>query len=496
MDDPRGWLTLAGELFRDGRVVEAWEACRSAADAARSAGDTALLADAATTLRDLDWTPVRGQVHLLCAEVLARPDGLDPVRRARVEAQLATTRSPWEPVSSPETAEGDPQARFLALQAEHAQLPTPDGLGRRLAIGGEAVGLGRAAGEPEYEAWGRMTRIAAWGVLGRRVEIDGELAALAEVVERMGEPRWRARLGMVRASLQLLDGRFADSAATAADAAALGAAPHMQLVLASHTAVLTGEGLPAIEARVRQFLDGAPFFARGWHASVLAATGRLTEAEALWRALAPHVADMPRVAPEWLVATSGSARLCVVFGDVDTAATLYELLEPAADLLVGGPADSPLTGPVALDLGRLAWLRGDRDRARAHLADALARAEAVHDLPHTGWARLELARTAERPAGVEARAHLDAAAALAARLGMAPLAEACAGLTAVTSRGPLSPRETEVAALVADGLTNKGIAERLHLSERTVENHVSSIMRRTGLTSRAGVAAWMTGRPA
>ncbi|RTL66522.1 MAG: hypothetical protein EKK42_16860 [Pseudonocardiaceae bacterium] len=496
MDDPRAWLALAGQRFRDGLVVEAWEACRSAADAARDTGDIALLADAATTLRDLDWTPVRGQVHLLCVEVLARPDGLDPVRRARVEAQLAATRSPWEPVSTPGTPDGDPQARFLALQAEHADRLGPDGVARRLAIGGEAVGLGRAAGQPEYEAWGRFVRIAAWGVLGRRVEIDGEVPALAEVVERMGEPRWRARLGMVRACLQLLDGRFADSAATAADAAALGAAPHLQVVLASHAALLTGEGLPEVEARVRTMLDGAPFFARGWHASVLGAMGREAEAEPLWRAVAPHVGDMPRATPEWLVATSGHARLCVLFDDVATAAGVYAMLEPFAELLVGGPADTPLCGPVALDLGRLAWLLGDRARARAHLADALARAEAVHDPPHTGWAHLELARTADRPGGAEARAHLDAASALAARLGMAPLVAACAALATVASRGPLSPRETEVATLVADGLTNKGIAERLHLSERTVENHVSSIMRRTGLTSRAGVAAWVVGRPA
>ena len=205
---------------------------------------------------------------------------------------------------------------------------------------------------------------------------------------------------------------------------------------------------------------------------------------------------MPRATPEWLVATSGHARLCVLFDDVATAAGVYAMLEPFAELLVGGPADTPLCGPVALDLGRLAWLLGDRARARAHLADALACAEAVHDLPHTGWAHLELARTADRPGGAEARAHLDAASALAARLGMAPLVAACAALATVTSRGPLSPRETEVATLVADGLTNRGIAERLHLSERTVENHVSSIMRRTGLTSRAGVAALVVGRPA
>ena len=56
----------------------------------------------------------------------------------------------------------------------------------------------------------------------------------------------------------------------------------------------------------------------------------------------------------------------------------------------------------------------------------------------------------------------------------------------------LTPREWEVGALVAQGLTNGQIASELHLSERTIENHVSKILRKLGLASRARVAAWAT----
>ena len=56
----------------------------------------------------------------------------------------------------------------------------------------------------------------------------------------------------------------------------------------------------------------------------------------------------------------------------------------------------------------------------------------------------------------------------------------------------LTRREREVAALVARGLTNRQIASALHLSERTIENHVSRILRKLGLASRAQVAAWAT----
>ena len=55
---------------------------------------------------------------------------------------------------------------------------------------------------------------------------------------------------------------------------------------------------------------------------------------------------------------------------------------------------------------------------------------------------------------------------------------------------PLSPREQQIAALVADGLSNREIAAQLVISERTAQNHVQHILGKLGFANRAQIAAW------
>ena len=57
--------------------------------------------------------------------------------------------------------------------------------------------------------------------------------------------------------------------------------------------------------------------------------------------------------------------------------------------------------------------------------------------------------------------------------------------------GGLTRREREVAGLLAEGTSNKDIAARLVISQRTVETHVDHILGKLGMTSRAQVASWV-----
>lgn len=59
----------------------------------------------------------------------------------------------------------------------------------------------------------------------------------------------------------------------------------------------------------------------------------------------------------------------------------------------------------------------------------------------------------------------------------------------------LTPREQQVAELVAQGLTNRSIADRLFISPRTAQGHVEHVLTKLGFNSRTQIAAWVASQP-
>jgi DNA-binding NarL/FixJ family response regulator len=56
--------------------------------------------------------------------------------------------------------------------------------------------------------------------------------------------------------------------------------------------------------------------------------------------------------------------------------------------------------------------------------------------------------------------------------------------------GTLSDRELQIVELVAAGLTNQEIAEKLEISKRTVDNHISNILTKTATGNRVALFRW------
>jgi DNA-binding NarL/FixJ family response regulator len=64
------------------------------------------------------------------------------------------------------------------------------------------------------------------------------------------------------------------------------------------------------------------------------------------------------------------------------------------------------------------------------------------------------------------------------------------GRSGPRAAGLLTRRETEILRLLADGLSNREIAERLFISPKTVEHHLSRIYGKLGMSTRAEAAAY------
>jgi non-specific serine/threonine protein kinase len=139
------------------------------------------------------------------------------------------------------------------------------------------------------------------------------------------------------------------------------------------------------------------------------------------------------------------------------------------------------------DHTRAAWLagasRGLLDRAGVKVTrpiDSAMEARIQRSLPARGAAHaLSAGRTAD----------LGAAIAFALGEETTPAPPAVSGPESPFG-GALTKRQVTVARLVAEGLTNREIASRLFISDRTAEGHVEQIRNKLGFSSRAQVAAW------
>ena len=167
-------------------------------------------------------------------------------------------------------------------------------------------------------------------------------------------------------------------------------------------------------------------------------------------------------------------------------------------------ATLPLKAATSLAAGWVAMASDEADDARRHFEDAVDRFVQSSAPYEVARARIELARALAslgriEDAALEARRAIDVLTELKAGLEISrahllldslPQANVASEVSVRTRNdGGLTGRELEVLRLVADGLTNQAIAEKLFVSDHTVHRHLANILNKLSVSSRAAAVA-------
>jgi DNA-binding CsgD family transcriptional regulator len=326
---------------------------------------------------------------------------------------------------------------------------------------------GRALGDASAEAdlLTRLAEVELWA--DRWAECEAYADAAAEAAEQQGQPN-ADPARRIRALLDAHRGRLAEARATAVGALEGAEARNDPIIAVAYLAVLVfvtaSEGnaaeTEAFAARSAAHLETIgivePLRLDAAHERVeaLVSLGQLDRAvDVLDRLEARH----SRIPMPWLAAaiTRGRAMVALARDDLPGALAATDGVE------IGLPTSRPF------DRARILLVRGQilrRMRARRAAADALRQALAIFEgLGAPVWAG-------------RARSELD-------RLG-----------TRRIHSDDLTPTEGQVAALAAEGLTNREVAARLFMSPKTVEAHLVRIYGKLAIASRAELGRVMANR--
>lgn len=331
------------------------------------------------------------------------------------------------------------------------------GWGLSIALGGVLALLATGRLEEAQRELDRMQRMRPpWGfVSGYAVALRAQLHLMRDEVDQADR--------VLREARSLLDGLALSDLDDA-----------MAIALTRAKVALAEDDVPAAWGHVRPMLEldrMLPGFA-----PVLLATGAALLARLRAEGLAPA----------GTTADEAEQRLRAAFGTVPVDGTT---------LLWGAFLEAELAGPDGTGTDPGAW------RAAVEAAETGRVPVDVHAHALQGLGRA-LLDAGDRAGAAEA---LGAARDLALRHGLLRAARLADELAAKAGLGPrtrtdgvragvpgpsleLTDRERQVLELVADGLTNRQIGERLYISDKTASVHVSAILRKLGVTSRTEAA--------
>jgi DNA-binding CsgD family transcriptional regulator len=517
-------LGLAEAEYMDARVSDAVRHCVAGADLAADLvprhDRSDLVTRAALVVRGIGGDELNVVLVDLCRRARALLGEEDSGRHARVLAQhamalaqigvqgsameaFAEARSLAARAMAMAERDGDRTALVDVMHAVEAVAGGPGSMEVCIELGARLNALGPVPRRPEAAMWAHLWRIDGLFAVGDIVAVDREIAGLAALAERLGWPVARWHVLRARAARAVQEGRFTeaerctevgrDLADRCGDPSMYGQYYAYVLDVRRKTGRFDGDIPDLAEAATA---DPRPILL-AVAAEYSHAAGADDTARMLFARLVPALDTLPDdIRRPAIMAMTGE--LAVAFDDVGVVAACYRDLLPFAGVYLA--STNGYRGAFARPLGVLAAALGDHAAAVGHLESAAAMEQRVGAAPELALARLALATVLRQRDG---RGDGDRAAALARqalrsahRLGMAPTVAAATDLLRVLGgvgeqvAASLTAREREVALLLADGLANRMIAERLLVSERTVESHVRNLMAKLGLTNRTQVAAW------
>jgi DNA-binding CsgD family transcriptional regulator/tetratricopeptide (TPR) repeat protein len=517
IDDPaeraEAYLELGAASHRAGRALDALASFSDTAAIARELGDGTLLARAAIGYEDACWRPgiEEGAAERLEEAIGALGEG-SPALRVRLLSGLARAlgyrgeneRAALVRTNAIAMARGqDDHAGLAATLVRSYWSRGTSSLQEILAMLSEGRDLGAELDDTEILAEGMAWRVPIFVALCDLDAARREVTALLATAERTAQPFMLHIAEHYGSAMALCDGRIAE-----AEARARRSNEASRLLIGRDAAAVHGiqmfgirreQGRLAELAPVIRILAANPERVGPWRpglASVLVELGMRREAQR----------ELARVADEglerfreslWLAALTYLTDACAALGDERMAAMLYPELEPLGgeNVMIGHLV--ACHGAADRYLGMLARTLGEWDRAQAHLERAMElnrQMGAATWVAHTAYehARLELAR----PGGDRAAAAtlLAESASLAERMGLTALLgrARASGSPAAVAGAPdgLSPREVQILALVARGLSNREIGRTVFISEHTAANHVRSILRKTRSANRTEATAY------
>jgi DNA-binding CsgD family transcriptional regulator len=507
-------LELGSAGHRAGKATDALEAFTAAAAIARELDGAELLARAAIGYEEACWRPAfaRREAVELLEEALAAAGEEGGELRIGLLAGLARALDlqgerergaivRGNAIALARRSEDRAGLAKLLVRSYWARGATP--LEEILAMLTEARDLAQELGDAELHTEAMAWRAPTFVTLGDLASARAEVAVLREMAERTAQPFMHHVAEHYGSALALCDGDLGGAEAMAARSHEWG-----RLLTERDASGVYGIqmfGVRREQGRLAELAPAVRILAGGaeregpWQpglVAVLAELGMEREARRELGRLASAGLDGFRESL-WLAALAYLADACAALGDEAMAALVYPELEPlaGANVMIGHLV--ACYGSADRYLGMLAATLGEAERAEQHFERAVElnrETGASTWLAHTAYEYGRFLHGRGRGSRERAEALLGEAAGLAERIGMEGLLAKvrALGVPAADAGLPagLSPREAQILALVARGLSNREIGEELTISEHTAANHIRSILRKTDCANRTEAASY------